>query len=284
MSKIMNIHKIIVFIFATSLTQVAIAQSPSCCSASSVTEFAQLGKDLSFVLTHEEPLPYTLQNPSGVTTTFPISGESDGQGYYIKGSKSSTTWIFVIQEWWGLNDYIRNEAEKLHNAFPDAHIFALDMYDGKTATKREEASALMQSAKPERLEKIITSAATFAGKNAKIATIGWCFGGAWSNKSAVLLGDQAVACVMYYGMPVTDVTQISQIKAPVLGIFAEEDGWITPKVVADFKASMEKAGKSIEIHSYAADHAFANPSNPKFSKDFAEDAWTKSIAFIKKHI
>ena len=260
------------------------AQVPSCCSASSVTEFANLGKDLSFILTHEEPLPYVLQNPSGTTTTFPIAGESDGQGYYIKGAKTSTKWIFVIQEWWGLNDYIRNEAEKLHKAFPDAHILALDMYDGKTATKREEAAALMQAAKPERLEKIIINAAIFAGKDAKIATIGWCFGGAWSNKAAVLLGEKAVASVMYYGMPVSDMAQLSDIKAPILGIFAEMDGWISPKVVEDFKSNMQKANKSLELHTYAADHAFANPSNPKFNKEFADDAWAKSIAFIKKHL
>ena len=142
----MNIQRIIILILSFTLSQFAMAQSPSCCSASSVTEFAQLGKDLSFVLTHEEPLPYILQNPLGVTTKFSITGEKDGQGYYIKGKKSSTKWIFVIQEWWGLNDYIRNEAEKLHKAFPDAHIFALDMYDGKTATKREEAATLMQTA------------------------------------------------------------------------------------------------------------------------------------------
>lgn len=280
----MKFLKIIVLIFALISTQFSMAQSPSCCSASSVTEFAQLGKDLSFVLTHEEPIAYTLQNPSGATTTFTIKGESNGQGYYIKGSKTSNKWIFVIQEWWGLNDYIRNEAENLHKAFPDAHIFALDMYDGRIATKREDAAALMQTAKPERLEKIIIGAAAYAGKNARIATIGWCFGGAWSNKSAVLLADQSVACVMYYGMPVNDATQIIQIKAPVLGIFAEMDGWITPKIVEDFKSNMEHANKSIEIHSYAADHAFANPSNPKFNKEYADDAWGKSIAFIKKHL
>lgn len=280
----MAYHKIFIFFFIVSFSNVISAQSPSCCSASSVTEFANLGKDLSFVLTHEEPLPYVLQNPSGVTTTFPIAGESDGQGYYIKGAKSSTKWIFVIQEWWGLNDYIRNEAEKLHKAFPDAHILALDMYDGKTATKREEAAALMQAAKPDRLEKIITSAALYAGKDAKIATIGWCFGGAWSNKAAVLLGEKAVASVMYYGMPVNDLSQLNDIKAPILGIFAEMDGWISPKVVEDFKANMQKANKSLELHTYAADHAFANPSNPKFSKEFADDAWGKSIAFIKKHL
>jgi carboxymethylenebutenolidase len=280
----MVLHKIFIFIIIMGLSNVISAQTPSCCSASSVTEFANLGKDLSFVLTHEEPLPYVLQNPSGTTTTFPITGESDGQGYYIKGSKTSTKWIFVIQEWWGLNDYIRNEAEKLHKAFPDAHILALDMYDGKTATKREEAAALMQAAKPERLEKIILNAAIFAGKDAKIATIGWCFGGAWSNKAAVLLGEKAVATVMYYGMPVNDIAQLSDIKAPILGVFAEMDGWISPKVVEDFKSNMQKANKSLELHTYAADHAFANPSNPKFNKEFAEDAWAKSVAFIKKHL
>lgn len=67
--------------------------------------------------------------------------------------KNSNKWIFVFQEWWGLNDYIRLQADMLHTSFPDAHILAVDLYDGKVATTREEAGALMQGASPERIEK-----------------------------------------------------------------------------------------------------------------------------------
>jgi carboxymethylenebutenolidase len=239
---------------------------------------------MAFVIAHEEPLPFTLENPKGENISFPVKGEDAGKAYYIKGKKSSKKWIFVFQEWWGLNDYIRMQADKLHESFPNHHILALDLYDGKVATTREEAGALMQSAKSERIEKLIAAAAEYSGKKSKIGTIGWCFGGAWSNKAAVLLKDKVAACVMYYGMPVKDDAQIAQIKAPVLGIFANKDGWITPKVVQEFKEKMVKNGKSIETFGYEAEHAFANPSNPKYHKAYSDEAWSKSISFFKVNL
>ena len=256
----------------------------TCCQASSIKAFTDLANDISFVMTHEEPLPFILQDPKGKNISFPIASGEDGKGYYISGKKNSNKWIFVFQEWWGLNDYIRLQADMLHTSFPDAHILAVDLYDGKVATTREEAGALMQGASPERIEKIILGASNYSGTISKIATIGWCFGGAWSNKAAIMLGKKAAACIMYYGMPVKDEAQLSQLSAPVLGIFADQDGWITPKVVSEFKESMIKLNKSVETYGYSADHAFANPSNPKYNKSFSEDAWNKSVAFLKKHL
>lgn len=261
------------------------AQStPSCCQASSVKAFADLAEDITFVMAHEEPLPFILQNPMGKTVKFKASDGVDAQGYYIEGSKKSKKWIFVFQEWWGLNDYIKNQSDLLYREFPDTHILALDLYDGKVAKTREEAGTLMQGADPARIERIINAASSFSGKKSKIATIGWCFGGAWSNKASVMLGSKNKACVMYYGMPVKDESQLKQIKAPVLGIFADKDGWITPKVVEEFAASMKKLGKSIETYGYDADHAFANPSNPRYHKEYSQDAWERSVKFIRKHL
>ena len=256
----------------------------SCCQMSSVQLFADLAKDISFAIIHENPLPFTLKDPSGKNIKFKVSNGEDGQAYYIAGSEKSNQWIFVFHEWWGLNDYIKNEAEKLHTDFPSAHILAIDLYDGKVAMTREDAGSFMQSAKPERLEAIIKGASEFSGKNSKIATIGWCFGGAWSHKSSIILGNKSNACVIYYGMPVIDPKQLSNSQAPVLGLFADLDGWITPKVVDDFKKLMIENGKSIEVHSYNAVHAFANPSNAKYNNSDAEDAWVKTLTFLKKHI
>ena len=88
---------------------------------------------------------------------------------------------------------------------------------------------------------------------------------------------------MYYGMPETDKTKLATIQCPVTGIFANKDKWITPAVVEQFKADMEAAGKKIYIYSYDADHAFANPSNPKYDKESADDAKKKAIAFLVKN-
>ena len=89
---------------------------------------------------------------------------------------------------------------------------------------------------------------------------------------------------MYYGMPVTDASDLLQLNAPVLGIFAKQDGWITPEVVDNFAFAMKKAHKELEVHSYDADHAFANPSNPDYNKEAKEDAWNKTIAFFKEYL
>lgn len=259
------------------------AQKSSCCMVSGVQQFAELGKDLTFVIAHEEPLPYVLENPTGKTITFPTKEKPTGQGYYISGSTKSNTWIFVIHEWWGLNDYVKNEAEKLHTSFPDAHILCLDMYDGNVAKTREEASAFMQGAVESRLLDIINGASQHAGPKAKIGTIGWCFGGGWSSKATVVLGAKMFASIIYYGMPVLDEEQLKTISCPTLGIFAENDGWITPSKAKEFEDKLKKHNKVVTNYIYPADHAFANPSNPKYDKPNAEDAWAKSVAFLKTY-
>lgn len=47
---------------------------------------------------------------------------------------------------------------------------------------------------------------------------------------------------------------------------------------------MAKQHKSVEVLDYDADHAFANPSNPKYEAKFADDALAKTLAFYKKHL
>jgi len=260
------------------------SQNSTNCCLSSTKEFALLGQDISFVISHQEPLPFKLSNPKGIIISFPCLDSNMANAYYIKGSKASKQYIFVIHEWYGLNDYIKQEADKLAERFPDTHILALDMYDGKVAYNREDATKYMQGLNEDRAQNIIMGASNFAGEDSKIATLGWCFGGAWSLKIAILLGNQINASVMYYGMPVNNEKEISKIKAPVLGLFANEDKWITPKVVKDFENLMIGAGKDISIYSYDAIHGFANPSNAKFDLNATNDAWQKTIQFLKTHI
>lgn len=106
-----------------------------------------------------------------------------------------------IQEWWGLNDYIKSESEILSRELDNVNILAIDLYDGRVAATPDSAMKLMQLAKTDRLENIIKGALAYAGTDAKIYTIGWCFGGMWSLQTTLLAGKQAAGCVMYYGRP-----------------------------------------------------------------------------------
>ncbi|MBC5993415.1 dienelactone hydrolase family protein [Pontibacter cellulosilyticus] len=265
----------------------------SCCvkpaaDAAETTEatikFAMLGNDESFREKHENPLPFTLENKKGKTITYKTPDGKTATAYEIKAPKKTDEYLFVFHEWWGLNDYIRKEAERFAQELGNVNVIALDLYDGKVATEREKAAEYMQAVKTDRAKAIINGAIAYAGKDADIATVGWCFGGAWSLQAGILAGDKAEAIVMYYGMPEQNVENLKKLDAPVLGIFASQDNSITPQVVEEFKQNMDKADRKLTVKMYDAVHAFANPSNPKYNKEYAEEAHKLAVDFIKKHL
>jgi carboxymethylenebutenolidase len=205
-------------------------------------------------------------------------------GYEIKSKKRSDKWIFVIQEWWGLNDYIKRQSQILSEELPNANIIALDLYDGKVAATPDSAVKLMQGAKTDRLENIIKGAIGYVGPRARIYTIGWCYGGMWSLQAALLAGRQAAGCVMYYGRPETNLEKLKTLNCDVIGFFGNKDKSPTPEMVTKFEADMLSVGKKITTYKYDAGHGFANPSNPSFDKNATEDAHAKAIAFLKAHM
>ena len=256
----------------------------SCCSVSKVsTSFAMLSQNQKFVLSHEEPLPFSLTSPKGKNISYKTPDGKEGFGYEVSSNAKNNNVIFVIHEWWGLNDYVKQEAEKI-SIETGNRVIALDLYDKKIATNRDSASKFMKSVKSERAQSIINGAIKYVGVNANIATIGWCFGGGWSMQASLLAGKQAKACIIYYGMPEDNLEKLSGLNAPVLFVFAQKDQWINKEVVSKFESNMKSAGKKLTIKSYDAEHAFANPSNPHFEKSFSEDAFVNFKNFIKENL
>lgn len=254
----------------------------TCCSKIKATEdFALLIYNKGFVSAHEEPLPFKLQTQTGKEISYETPDGKKGYAYEI--SSNSNNVLFVIHEWWGLNDYIKQEAEKIAKE-TGYKVIALDLYDKKVASVKDSASKYMQETKTERAQAIIKGAINYVGTKADIATIGWCFGGGWSLQVSLLAGKQAKACVMYYGMPEENLSQLKKLNSPVLFVFAEKDQWINKEVVAKFEKNMKFAGKSLKVKAYNANHAFANPSNPNFDKSFSEDAYKNAIDFFKEHL
>jgi carboxymethylenebutenolidase len=256
-------------------------QMASCCARPAATEvFAMLATNKDFSGGHDAPLPYEYQG-AGAMIEFKTPDGRTGRGFEIKSATPSNKYLFVIQEWWGLNDYIKKEAATYAAELKGVNVIALDLYDGKVATTAEEAGKLMQEVKTERAQAIIRGGQAYAGPKAQFASVGWCFGGGWSLQAALLGGKQTVGCVMYYGMPEKDVARLKTLNSDVLGIFAAQDKWISPEVVAQFQKDMAAAGKKLTVHSYDADHAFANPSNPKYSEAFAAQAHAHSLAYLR---
>ena len=259
----------------------------SCCArpaanvtASATEAFAMLATDKDFSGGHDAPLPYEFKG-EGAVVEFKTPDGRTGKGFEIKSATPSNKYLFVIHEWWGLNDYIKKEAATFAAEMPGVNVIAVDLYDGKVASTPEEAGKYMGEVKSERAVAILKGAQAYAGPKAQFASVGWCFGGGWSLQQALLGGKKTVGCVMYYGMPEKDVAKLKTLNTDVLGIFATQDKWINPEVTAQFKKDMTAAGKKVTIESYNADHAFANPSNPKFNAEYAAKAHGQALAYLR---
>ena len=241
----------------------------------------QFALDPAFQALHAAPLPINYQ-AVGKDITFKTPDGKDARGYFIKAKGNSNKWLMVYQEWWGLNDYIKRQSDTYYKDLgEDVNVLALDMYDGKATSNPQEAGKLMSETSEARLESIMKGGIAFAGTNAKIANVGWCFGGSLSLQSALLGGKQTVGSVMYYGMPVKDVERLKTLNSDVLGLFATETR-ISKEVIEEFAANMKTAGKTLTYKIFDGVHGFANPSNPKYDEALAKEAYGLSLAYLKK--
>jgi len=255
-----------------------------CCAKSAPQQFAMLASSKKFVMSHTTPKPFHFQSSIGKPVTYKTPDGKESTAYELKAKTPTNNYLLVIHEYWGLNDYIKKESEMLYNDLGNVNVIALDLYDGKVATTQQDAGKYMQAVKDDRAQAIIKGAIEYAGPKAKIATIGWCFGGGWSLQASLLAGKQDVACVMYYGMPEKSIDRLKTLNADVLGNFANKDQWINTKVVAQFEADMKAAGKKLYLHQYDADHAFANPSSAASNTEAAKQAYAYTIEYLKPRL
>ena len=197
--------------------------------------------------------------------------------------------VLVIHEWWGLDDWVKQQAQNL--AKEGYAALAVDLYRGKVTDKQEEAHQLMMGTPRDRALRDLKAAYAFlqarSGVNRdRIGVIGWCMGGMYA--MALAAEEPGLdAVVAYYGAPPTDPAAIAKIQAPVLGNFGGEDKGPSPEQVKAFEAAMKKAGKSVDVKIYpGAGHAFANVNNPwkGYREEAAKDAWSRTVAFFAKHL
>lgn len=276
----MKFPAVFIFILSFLVTSTTTAQQMACCSKSASQEFAALGSNAGFRDSHGSPRVSHYQG-AGEMISFETSAGEDARAFFIPARVPTNKYLFIFHEWWGLNNNIKQEAQKYFDDLDQINIMAIDLYDGETAQDREKARKLMQDAEDSRIRNIIKGAVDYAGDNADIATVGWCYGGGWALQTAIMLGDQADGCVMYYGMPEKDVERLKKLQTPVLGIFAINDPWISQEVVTEFRENMDKADRSLEVITFDANHAFANPSNENYNNVAAGKAYEASVRFIR---
>jgi carboxymethylenebutenolidase len=210
-------------------------------------------------------------SPSHVITknvTFK-SGDGTASGVLYapaaKGNAKSPA-IVVIQEWWGLNDWVKQQAEDL--AGNGYETLAVDLYHGKVATTRDEAHELMSGMSRERAMRDLEGAVAYLKSQpnvdpGRIGAIGWCMGGGYSAQLAVAEPTLAAAVVNYGPLPESD-SDIKAIHAKMLGSFGGKDQGIPPEAVHKFEQQMKANGNPVDFKIYPdAGHGFQNPVNGK---------------------
>lgn len=237
----------------------------------------------AFANLHIAPKAINVVDLEGKTIEFMGADGQVGQAYFIAAKKPSKKWLIVIQEWWGLNAQIKEEADQYYKDLGDMNVMAIDMYDGKVANTPDSAMKLMRTAKMERMVALIQGAIKHAGTKADIYSVGWCFGGMWSLQTAILAGPQAKGAVMYYGRPESNMDKLKSIQCEVIGFFGNQDKSPSPELVSEFEKNMLLAGKKLTAYKYEAGHGFANPSNPSYNASAKADSYAKAIAFLKAH-
>ncbi|MBZ5669514.1 MAG: dienelactone hydrolase family protein [Acidobacteriia bacterium] len=216
--------------------------------------------------------------------TFP-SGAETLAGYLVlpeSGGKHPA--VLVIHEWWGLNDWVKEQARSL--AEQGYVALAVDLYRGQVAYDPSLAHELMRGMPQDRAVRDLKAAFDYLAarpdvNKEKIGSVGWCMGGGFSLLLAVD-EPRLAACVVNYGSMPTDSADIQKIQAPVLGNFGAEDRGIPPSAVEAFERAMKAANKSLDVKVYpGAGHAFENPNNKLGYREVAaEDAWKRTLTFL----
>ena len=204
--------------------------------------------------------------------------------YVTRPHRKVDAGVVLIQEWWGINDHIRDLAGRY--ADEGYLCVAPDLYRGRVTKDKEEASALMQALQIEDGLETIRAAVDAANETygvKKFAITGYCMGGTFALHAACEMPELKAAAPFYGDIPAEDVLQ--KLRVPTLFIAGKRDAWINPEKVNELKEAAAKYHLPVETISYDADHAFFNDTRPEvYNPEAAKDAWAKVQAHFKKYL
>jgi carboxymethylenebutenolidase len=224
-----------------------------------------------------------------------VSYPSDGVTMtgYVVGPKAKGRYpaVIVVQEWWGLNEHVKDVARRL--AREGYAAIAPDLYSrlGHKVTKdSDEAGKLMQALEQADGLKDLNATVTYlqtldSVDPNRIGVIGFCMGGSYALMLPCTTREIKAAVVFYGQVPDPDAP-LRNLAAPVLYIYGEDDGWITKADVQRLRDALRKYNKPGEVVTYpGCPHAFFNDTRKEVYRPAeAQDAWKRTLAFFQQHL
>jgi carboxymethylenebutenolidase len=207
---------------------------------------------------------------------------------YLARPRQAGPALVVIQEWWGLVPHIEHIADRF--AAEGFVALAPDLYHGEKAASPDQAAKLMMALRIDEAAVDLAGAIDYLAPPAgvtgkKVGIIGFCMGGALS-LFAACRNPEVGACAVFYGGHPSVKPDLAALRAPVLGIYAGKDSFVTPGAVKELDQQLTVLGKRHEFHVYPdADHAFFNDERSDVhDAGAAADAWSKTIAFFRREL
>ncbi len=219
----------------------------------------------------------------GEMISYPSNG-SEAQGYLARPDGSSGPGVVVVQEWWGLDAHIKDIADRF--AAEGFVALAPDLYNGTVVDEPDEAGKLFMALDIDQTEKNLRGAVQRVREETgrPVGTVGFCMGGALSLFAACKNPEAVGACVNFYGIHPAVQYDWDALRAPVLGIWGDQDGMVMPNVPGH-EEELSSRDKAYEfVHYPDADHAFFNDTGDNFREDDAADAWSRTLAWFREHL
>lgn len=227
----------------------------------------------------------------GEMVTFPSNG-GEAQGYLAVPDRGQGPGVVVIEEWWGLNQQIKEVCDRY--ASEGFVALAPDLYGREVPIgEPDEAAQMMMALNIEKAAKDLAGTVDFlqrhdAVSGSGIGVVGFCAGGGLALWLATLRPDAVKAVVPYYGIVPWPAVQpdYSELQAAVQGHYAEEDDFADPETVRQLEEQLRGLGKDVEFYIYpGTDHAFSNHHRPDvFHEEHSETAWQRTIDFFRRHL
>jgi carboxymethylenebutenolidase len=208
---------------------------------------------------------------------------------YLAEPESEGPGIVVLQEWWGLDDHIRNVCDRF--AAEGYVTLAPDLFHGETTEQPDEGQQKMMAMNMDEAEKEMRGAVDYVAAHPKctgdVGTVGFCLGGGLSIWTATVNDKVGAAVSFYYVMPHGKPDFSKLAGKPVLGHFGEDDDFIAPEDAKVLQQELNQAGAEAIFHFYeGAGHAFFAEHNRigTYHPEHAETSWDRTVEFLRRHL
>jgi carboxymethylenebutenolidase len=217
------------------------------------------------------------------------AGGGTTPGYLAEPAAGNGPATIVLQEWWGLEEHIRDVCDR----FAAEGFFALapDLYRGDTTTKPSEAQQKLMALSMDQAETDMCAAADYLSSQAGvegsgIGSVGFCLGGGLSVWALATCPKVSAAVSYYYVLPHAK-PDFKKLKGPLMGHFGTADEFVPNEAVDALESELRSAGAEVTSHRYeGATHAFFNDiDRPErvgvYNPAAAQTSWERTLSFLR---